>query len=175
MKKFILILVILCFSCNLKQKKTQINDPKEIETSKNTASENVQKPYYFKTDSLLVYKKLFDKMFVARQDNNEDNFYQSLFINWTSNNKIEYKLYYENQLCEGECKGMAMRKKTTLKKSAQQKTSKYSFITYEDKKDDISIIIKIDSIEKNKALAGVFDGKYASECSPYEFIMFEQK
>ncbi|MEW7289230.1 hypothetical protein [Aquimarina sp. 2304DJ70-9] len=175
MKKLILLLILLT-SCNFEKKKTQVDLDKETEISKAEGTKKPEKKYYFKTDSLHIYEKLFKKMFVAQQDDDNDGFYQALFVNWISEDKIEYKLFYENQLCSGECKGTAINKNSNSGSEVDEYNGvTYATIKYEDKKDDFTIIIKIDAVEKNKATAGIFIGEYTDDCSPYESVMLEQK
>ncbi len=168
MKKLIVLLIALTVhSCNIEKK-----DTKRLNVSTIKDSVQVKK----EITEINKEKKTYDKIFTAKQEKSNDDFHQELSVNWISENEIEYKLIYSNQLCEGESRGKAINKNPGMDPEiGEYEGYAYPSIQYEEKKDDILVIIKIASANRDKATAGIFEGKYSSECSPYESVMLEKK
>ncbi len=151
-KNILFLLIIFICSCNFNKKEKQFIPPNQDVTP-------VEKSV-----------KRYEKVYIAKQENSDDDFYQELSIHWISDTEIKYKLIYDNQLCAGECVGTAVQIDYEVDISENS-----SFTDFMEKKKNTRILIKIGKTNKDKAIATIFEGKYSSECSPYESVMLEKK
>ena len=173
--KCILLLFLLFISCkkpqNAEVKEDFVNLEKEILIDQ---ADSILKPVKFVIkDSIL---KNYNRIYAAYDFDSSDTFSQTLAVNWITNDSIEYLIDYENQLCEGFCNGVAVHKygNEELEKDENIEEGSY-FVKYSEKKEDLLIVILIEAEKKGKAKAIIYEGNYASECSPYEFIMTIQE
>ncbi|WP_299220864.1 hypothetical protein [uncultured Aquimarina sp.] len=120
----------------------------------------------------------FDMVFLAKAEGTDDDFFQKLGINWISLSEIQYDLMYDNQLCEGKCSGNAVRKDLKISpkiNSYPEGDYKFSFIQFEDQKEDFKIIIRIQASSKKEAEIAFVYEKNIGDCSPYEALMLRIK
>ena len=165
--KYLLLPILLFISCkktqNTESKDDFVNFPNEILENR---PDSILKPKKFVIkDSIL---KNYNTIYSAYDFDSSDAYSQILAINWISKDSIEYIIDYENQLCDGFCKGIAVSKYSEKDQNTEEDSS---FIEYSETKEDLHIIILLEAENKNKAKATIYEGNYASECSPYEFVM----
>lgn len=125
-------------------------------------------------EKLEVINKVYDQSFFASSQDGSDDFTQELLINWISKDSIDYKIIFSNQLCEGECVGLAINQNSKKETEINNyKGDVYPELSYTERKENILVMIKVDT-NKNRATAAIYEGEYSSECSPYEHIMIER-
>ncbi|WP_378180914.1 hypothetical protein [Aquimarina sp. SS2-1] len=120
----------------------------------------------------------FDAVFVAKLEGTDDDFLQELSMNWILDTKVAYKLKYDNQLCSGECSGEAILKDSNIRTEIleyPEGSYEFSFIQFEDLKEDFKIVIRIEASKENEATVTFESENVIGDCSPYEAIMLRIK
>ena len=169
--KYLLLTIFLLISC----KKTHNTETKDDVVNQQNAIVKNQRDSLIKTENLHIKDSIlknYNTIYTAYDFDSSDAYSQILAINWISKDSIEYIIDYENQLCEGICKGIAIRKyaDTALKEDKNTGENSY-FIEYSERKEELLIVILIEPEKEFKAKTTIYEGNYASECSPYEFVM----
>ena len=162
-----IVLVLLNMSCNKTQNIETKDNYIEVqkEKSENKADSSLRTNKLVIEDTIL---KNYNTIFTAYDFNSQDAYSQILAVNWISKDSIEYVIDYENQLCGGLCKGIAVSKYSEKDRNTEEYSS---FVEYSETKEDLLIVILIEAEKERKAKATIYEGNYASECSPYEFVM----
>ncbi|MBW1295204.1 hypothetical protein [Aquimarina litoralis] len=166
--KYLLLFLLICIGCT---NTTNTNKESKVE-------EKPDPPKIEKNNSTKKSDDSFDMVFMAKEENTNDDFSQKLRINWFSLYEIQYNIIYSNQLCEGECSGNAVRKDfkiTTKTNTYPEGDYEFSFIEFEDQKEDFSILIRIQASDKKEAEVEFVYKNEPGDCSPYEALMLKVK
>ena len=165
--KYLLLPIFLLISCknteNTETKDDFVNLQNEITKDQ---PDSILKPKKIVIKHSIL--KNYNTIYAAYDFNSQDAYSQILAVNWISKDSIEYVIDYENQLCGGLCKGIAVSKYSEKDRNTEEYSS---FVEYSETKEDLLIVILIEAEKERKAKATIYEGNYASECSPYEFVM----
>ncbi len=171
MKNYTLLLLFAFICCKSESKPS--NELKDNETKTTQVAEDLN------TEIKSVNTIIATKKYVAQQKDANGSYSQNLLISWISDNTVEYTLTWNNNSCKRTVKGRA----NSLKPEKEPFMSSYKGVSFEvtkykDSKSDYSILLQLDSTNKDKAVVDLVlttDGdEQDEECKPQSVVMVEQ-
>lgn len=170
MKNYTLLLLFAFICCKSESKSS--NELKDNKTNTTQVAKDLD------TETKIVNTIIATKTYVAQQKDANGSYSQNLLISWISDNIVEYTLTWNNNSCKKTIKGRA----NSIKPEKEPFMSSYKGVSFEvtkykDSKSDYSILLQLDSTNKDKAvveLTSTADGDN-EDCRPESVVMVEQK
>jgi len=149
-KVFYLILSIALFSCQGEKKEAEkVSDPEKT-------SESEDQSIHIRNFSL-----------------QSKTINQKLSLEWNSEEKVTYILEFKNDTCEPELTGTAIVDLEKASKRSHRGISKKSYISFFDKKEKLTVIIHLESEDKDHGIASLIYNDPSNNCQPSSNPMFE--